>query len=421
MVSDGNGTLQGEWECMISYYDLLLEHAFGNYRDLLLAVARHPAMGIYLSHMGNEKADPETGRFPDENFAREIMQLFSIGLWELNPDGTRKLSGGAPIPTYDNADITELARVFTGLSWGTGDTNLWWEFYWPEVYDLTQPMRMWQRYHDTDAKTLVDGTVLPAGQDGQADVAAAVTALAHHPNTGPFLARRLIQRLVTSNPGTGYVARVAAAYADNGSGVTGDLAAVVRAILLDPEAREGARLADPAFGKQREPYLRLVNLGRAFGAVSANGFYELWWLQEAYGMQPFSSPSVFNFFQPDYQPAGPLKDAGLFAPEFQITTAVTGVSVPNHFLTASYDGLNRWPGDPETDVQLNLLDLLPLAGDIDALLRRLDLVLTCGHLRPEQHQVLREALERIPFTSAEERVRMAIYLIGISPEFCIQK
>jgi uncharacterized protein (DUF1800 family) len=421
VVSDDNGTLEGNWDTVIGFYDLLLEHAFGNYRDLLKAVSIHPAMGVYLSHMGNQKADPETGRFPDENYAREIMQLFSIGLWELNQDGTRKLTNNLPIPTYGNADITELARVFTGLSWGTGNTNLWWEFYWPEVYSLTAPLQMWQEFHDTNTKVLVRGQILPANQSGMKDVDDAIANLANHPNVGPFLGRRLIQRFVTSNPSTGYVARVAAVFNDNGSGVRGDLKAVLSAILLDPEAREPAWIQDPTFGKQREPYVRLVNLGRAFQAAASNGFYEMWWLDDMYAMQPMSSPSVFNFFSPDFRPNGPLKDANLTAPEFQITTAVTGISAPNHFLTASYYGLNRWPGDPETTVYLNLNHLLGLAGDVDALLQQLDLVLTYGNLRPAHHQVIREALERIPFTSAEDRVRMAVYLITTSPEFCILK
>ncbi len=421
VISDYNGTLEGNWASMISYYDTLLEHAFGNYRDLLKAISVHPAMGTYLSHMGNQKADPDTGRYPDENYAREIMQLFSIGLWELNPDGTRKLTNNLPIPTYDNSDITELARVFTGLSWGTGDTNLWWEFYWPSVYDLSAPMQMWQEFHDTNTKVVVSGQVLPANQSGMKDVDDAIADLANHPNVGPFLGRRLIQRLVTSNPSTGYIARVAAVFNNNGQNVRGDLKAVVQAILLDPEARAAGALQDITFGKQREPYLRLVNLARAFDAVASNGFYEMWWLDEMYAMQPMSSPSVFNFFSPDFRPNGPLKDANLTAPEFQITTAVTGISAPNHFLTASYYGLNRWPGDPENTVYLNLNHLLGLAGDLDALLQKLDLVLTYGNLRPAQHQVIREALERIPFTAAEDRVRMAVYLITTSPEFCVLK
>lgn len=421
VISDYNDALNNDWGCMISYYDMLLNRSFGNYRDLLRDVTKHPAMGIYLSHFGNQKADPDAGRFPDENYAREVMQLFSIGLWQLNPDGTRKLTNGVPIPTYSNADITELARVFTGLSWGTGDTNLWWEFYWPEVYDLRPPMRMWDVFHDTNSKVLIRGTALPAGQPGMKDVDDACDNLFNHPNVGPFLGRRLIQRLTTSNPSTGYVARVAAAFADNGQGVRGDLKAVVTAILMDPEARGPSALQDPAFGRQREPYLRLTNLARAFDAASSNGFYELWWLDDVFAMQPFSSPSVFNFYLPDYSPSGPVKDAGLVAPEFQITTAVTGISSPNHFLTAILYGLNRWPGDPATDVTLNISNLTALAASPDDLLGRLDTLLTYGNLRPQQHQIIREALERIPASDPDARVRMALYLITTSPEFCVIK
>lgn len=421
VVSDYNDTLNNDWGCMISYYDELLNHAFGNYRDLLRAVSLHPAMGIYLSHFGNQKADPELGRYPDENYAREVMQLFSIGLWELNPDGTQKMTNGAPIPTYSNADITELARVFTGLSWGTGNTNLWWEFFWPEVYDLRPPMRMWGEYHDTNTKVLVRGTVLPAGQPPMEDIDDAIDNLFNHPNVGPFLGRRLIQRFTTSNPSTGYLARVTAAFNNNGAGVRGDLKAVLTAILMDPEARDAGQLQQISNGKQREPYLRLLNLARAFDAAATNGFYECWWLDESFGMQPFSSPSVFNFYLPDYRPNGPVKDAGLVAPEFQITTAVTGISSPNQFLTSTYYGLNRWPAGDDSDVELRLDPWIARAAHLPTLLEQLDLLLTYGNLRPQQHQIIREALERIPANEPEQRVRMAIYLITTSPEFCVLK
>ena len=421
VVSDAASTLEGEQECVLSYYDTLVQHAFGNYRDLLMAVTLHPAMGIYLSHLGNRKPDPAAGTFPDENYAREIMQLFTIGLWQLNPDGTRILTNGAPIPTYSNNDISQFARVFTGLSYGSGNTTYWWEFFWPEIYDLTLPMKMWSTYHDTDPKTLLRGTVLASNQPPMQDVEAAIDNLFQHPNTGPFITYRLIQRLVTSNPSTGYVARVAAVFANNGSGVRGDLAAVTRAILLDPEARDPALAEAATYGKQREPYLRLVNLARAFEARATNGFYELWYLDEMVGMQPMSSPSVFNFYSPDYSPNGPVKDAGLVAPEFQITTAVTGINHPNHVRTCTEQAINRWPGGGPNDVKLYFTHELPLAGDPDALLRRLDLLLTGGRLRPEQHQIVREAIQKIAVTDPTNRVRMAVYLLTTSPEFCIQK
>lgn len=423
VISDFNDTLGNNWQSMVSFYDTLLSHAFGNYRDLLLAVALHPAMGIYLSHFQNQKADPALNRFPDENFAREVMQLFSIGLWELNPDGTQKLTNGVPIPTYNNSNITEFARVFTGLSWPVGNTNVWWEFYWPtnDDYRLTGTMRMWQSFHDTNTKHLLRGTILPAGQPGMKDVRDAIDNLYNHPNVGPFFGRLLIQRFTTSNPSTGYVARVAAAFANNGQGVRGDLRAVLTAILTDPEARDYAWMEAPTEGKLKEPYLRATQLARAFDAAASNGFYEMWWLQEVLGMAPYRSPSVFNFYLPNFQPAGPIRDAGLVGPEFQITTATTGITVPNYLLWCVYYGMNRWPFDPPTDVKMNFTPWLPLANDLDRLLGGLDLLLTGGNLPPAKHQILREALSRIGTNEPLERVQNAVYLMGISPEFAVQK
>ena len=421
VVSDMASTLESEHDGMLDYYDMLVQHAFGNYRDLLLEVTLHPVMGLYLSHLGNRKSDPEAGTFPDENYAREIMQLFTIGLWELNPDGTRVMTNGAPIPTYGNADISQLARVFTGLSYGSGNTNYWWEFFWPATYDTTIPMKMWANYHDTDPKTLLRGLVLASNQPPMQEIEAAVDNLFNHPNTGPFITYRLIQRLVTSNPSTGYVARCAAVFANNGAGVRGDLAAVARAILLDPEARDPEVAESVTFGKQREPYLRLVNLARAFEARATNGFYEMWYVDEMVGMQPMSSPSVFNFYQPAYSPNGAIKEAGLVAPEFQITTAVTGINLPNHVRTCIEQAMNRWPGGTPGDVKLYFDNELPLAANPDTLLQRLDTLLTGGRLRPEQHQIVREAIEKISAADPTNRVRVAVYLLATSPEFCVQK
>jgi uncharacterized protein (DUF1800 family) len=313
---------------MANYYDVLVNNAFGNYGDLLLEVALHPCMGLYLSDLGNKKADPVHQIYPDENFAREIMQLFTIGLWELNPDGTRKLDAqGQPIPTYDNHDITELARVFTGLAFGGTNVNFG---LWPR--DFTQPMKMWDAYHDCEAKTLLRGLQLPKrtassgnqGLAGMADVRAAVANLFNHPNVGPFIGKQLIQRFVTSNPSPDYVARVSAAFADNGHGVRGDMKAVVKAILLDPEARDGAKMSDPHFGKMREPFLRFVNFARAFNAASPSGLYILDQFDLDHMEEPMSAPSVFNFFMPNYRPPGALTDANLLAPEFQIVNASFG-------------------------------------------------------------------------------------------------
>ena len=442
VVSDRSDDLVSAHLGFVNYYDMLLRHAFGNFRDLLLDVTRHPVMGLYLSHLGNKRPDPVNRIYPDENYAREVMQLFSIGLWELNQDGTRRVDAqGQFIPTYDNRNVTEFARVFTGLAFGGSNVS-----FGTYPRDYTAPMGAWDEYHDLNPKTLLRGVTLPArtaspGTNGiatLADVAAAIDTLFNHPNVGPFMGRLLIQRMVTSNPSTGYVARVAAAFANNGSGVRGDMKSVLRAILLDAEARDPAMLSDPAFGKLREPLLRCVNLGRAFNAEAKVGWYPLDTFFMDHTQEPFKSPSVFNFYLPGYSPPGPLTQAGLAAPEFQIVNASSTVSAANYFWNAIWGGMHRWgSARPEQKVALNLdqemLLTVPASAvtnqwpnlepfDPDPLLRRLDLALTGGTLTPQQFQVIREHVERVRWPTWEwhqERVRLAIYLVVNSPEFSV--
>jgi hypothetical protein len=329
VVSDRPEVLAVERRGMANYYDMLVRNSLGNYRDLLFDVATHPVMGFYLSHVRNKKGNPATNTFPDENFAREVMQLFSIGLWELNPDGTRKVDSmtGKHIPTYTNVDITNFARVFTGLSYGPlSETNF--EVY-PDAPKWIVPMRGYDIHHDLSPKTLLNGTTLPArtasspdvGTATLLDVNAAIDNLFNHPNVGPFIGRQLIQRMVTSNPSPAYIGRVSAAFADNGAGVRGDMEAIIRAILLDPEARDGAKLTDPHWGKPREPFLRCVNYGRAFNAKSSGvDFYAVSQFNFDQQQQPYNSPSVFNFYLPNYLPPGEVGDAGLVAPRRTIST-----------------------------------------------------------------------------------------------------
>jgi uncharacterized protein (DUF1800 family) len=417
----------------------MIKHAFGNYRNLLYDVARHPAMGIFLSHLGNQKADPVNRIYPDENFAREVMQLFSIGLWQLNPDGSRILdTNGFPIATYNNGDITELARVFTGFSFGN-NSNF-------DLYprDFTMPMKCWDAYHDCDAKTLLNGLHLPArtpsagntGTAGLADMDLAISNLFAHPNVGPFIGRQLIQRLVTSNPSSNYVARVAAAFADNGSGVRGDMKAVVKAILLDPEARDPAMRSEPTWGKLREPLLRVVNFARAFNASSTSGYYPLDQFSLDHLEDPMDAPSVFNFFLPVYSPPGPVTEMGLVAPEFQIINASSAITGPNYFWNAIPNDLHRYgAGNASYAVRLNLTNELAMIVpanqitndvpadphyDPDPLIRRLDIALTGGTLSPQEFQIIREAMLRVSSPTWQwhkERLRLAIYLIVTSPDF----
>ena len=424
VVSDTVDGLGNQDQGMTSYYDMLLNNAFGNYRDILFNVAMHPCMGIYLSHLGNVKADPVAGTFPDENFAREIMQLFSIGLWELNNDGTRKLdANNNPIPTYDIKTITEFARVFTGLSFGPPfDKN---------GEDYVYPMAMTDALHDLDPKTLLNNVTIPArtasdpdtGAAGMQDLNDTINCLFNHPSCPPFICKQLIQKLVTSNPSAAYVGRVTAAFINNGHNVRGDLKAVLKAILLDTEARDPSMLASTTFGKVREPLLRTVNLAKAFNSKSSTGIYDFEavtydWLQQ----QPYSAPSVFNFFKPGYSPPGALSSAGLVAPELQIINSVTALAAANFYLNAITSGFNQYYVPAGTEVLMQTAPELALADNIPALMRRLDMVLTGGILPPEQHQIIREAVESIATTTADyrgERVRLAIYLISTSPEFAV--
>ncbi|MBL9117211.1 MAG: DUF1800 domain-containing protein [Verrucomicrobiaceae bacterium] len=428
VISDGLDELSVYPTGMANYYDMLLKGSFGNFRTLLFNVSMHPCMGVYLSHMMNRKADPDYGTFPDENYAREVMQLFTIGLWELNPDGTRRLDGNnQPIPTYDNGDITEFAKVFTGLSFGDPKA----QDFWSARSYFTAPMKPWDEEHDLGAKTLLNGVTLPArvasdpdkGTATMADVNAAIDCLFNHPNTGPFICKQLIQRLITSNPSPAYVQRVSSAFANNGSGVRGDMKAVIRAILLDDEARNPAMLFSTSFGRLKEPYLRTVNLARAFNARSSSGQFRLSGLQELLFQQPLSAPSVFNFFRPGYSPAGPVSDAGMVAPEFQILNAISAISIPNYFYRMPRDGFSRWgQGNSANEVRANLAVEFSLYNDIPALLRRLDMVMTGGTLPPEQHQLIREAVEAIDddmWDWKKERIYLAFYLIAASPEAAV--
>lgn len=435
VVSDRPEALAVEYRGMANYYDMLVRNSLGNYRDLIFDVATHPVMGFYLSHVKNKKANSTTNTFPDENFAREVMQLFTIGLWELEQDGTRKLDPqtNQPIPTYTNVDITNFARVFTGLSYGPqSETNF-------EVYHNPPkwliPMRGYDAHHDLAPKNLLRGQTLPqrtasnpdTGAATLLDVNAAVDNLFNHPNVGPFIGRQMIQRLVTSNPSPQYVGRVAAAFADNGSGVRGDMKAFIRAILLDPEARSGEKLSDPHWGKPREPFLRCANYARAFNAKSSGvDFYQMAQFNFDQQQQPYNSPSVFNFYSPNYLPPGVVGEAGLVAPEFQILNATTAVSSPNYFYNSIQSrDLHRWgTANPARAVRPNFTRETALAGtDVDAMIRRLDTHLTCGSLSPAEFQSIREAVSRVDATVTgnwqTERVNLAVYLIVTSPAFCV--
>ncbi len=443
------------------YYDMLLDNAFGNYRDILGKVTEQPAMGLYLTYMNNPKQDtiydldwsvwpPDTlsrmVSFPDENYAREVMQLFTIGLCELNMDGTCQLDGnGNPIPTYDNVDIAEMSKIFTGYTWA----NPWCEFGCGSLTpneDIVQTMTMVNEYHDPNAKNLLNGYVVQPRTpvDGLADINEALDHLFNHPNVGPFIGKLLIQRLVTSNPSPAYVERVAKAF--NGeshySNVRGDMQAVIKAILLDDEARNCEAAADPTFGMLREPFVRYLQLVHSFDLSSENGPNRnaMVSIMDRFDQKVFASPSVFNFFQADYQPIGPIAEAGKYAPEFQITNSQTISGYMNAlnlwlFYGAIVDdwGLGFENSANEGDYpELDLSAEMALTDDnkIQELLDRLDLILAHGQISQRSKDLMIPVIQEMPNQGYNEentlflkrqRVNMAIYLTMSSPEYLINR
>ncbi|WP_137940268.1 DUF1800 domain-containing protein [Chitinivorax sp. B] len=414
------------------YLDVLGKHAFGNYRDLLEAVSLNPMMGLYLSHLRNRKEDPARGRVPDENYAREVMQLFSIGLNELNPDGTPKLVNGKPVETYTNDDVSGLARVFTGWSWGGPDQSDN-RFYGSDKDPNRDvlPMQNYAKFHSSSEKRFL-GTVIPAGTGGKESLQIALDRLFNHPNTAPFISRQLIQRLVTSNPSPAYVQRVATAFTNNGQGVRGDMKSVIRVILLDSEARDMNQLNSPSAGKLREPVVRLANWMRAFAKPSVSGRYLIGNTDSttySLGQTPMRSPSVFNFFRPGYVPPGTaIAEQGLVAPEFQITHETSVVGYYNLMQDVVAKGIGT-SSNGVRDVAPDYAAELALADNPDALVNRVELMLSYGSLRPANRQLIRDAVNAIAIpadvnkaaTARRNRVQMAIYLVMVSPEYLIQR
>ena len=408
---------------MADYYDLFVEHAFGNYHDVLMNVALHPMMGRYLSHVGNQKAIPEINQYPDENFAREVMQLFSVGLWELNPDGTRQLDGmGNPIPTYSNLEITEMARVMTGLwfggqRWGLGG--------WVDV-DNTIPMEMHADRHDFGRKVLLRGFVVPARaatrENGMRDVRDAIRHLFEHSNIGPFIGRQLIQFLVTDNPSPAFVQRVAAVFADNGSGIRGDLGAVVKAILLDEEARD-PRFSDrdSSFGRLKEPVIRMMAMGRVLGMQTQPNLR--WWdwgdFYAESRQEPTYSPSVFNFYRPEYHAPGLPTQFQLDTPVFQITDSYSSIAFPNRIWRTLEEGFTFY------DAYRQPLRLGPwrdlAAADAARLVDRMNLLFCAGRMTLGTRATILNAVNQLSPEQTAERVRVAAYLALVSPEGAVMK
>ncbi|ASP39133.1 hypothetical protein CHH28_10770 [Bacterioplanes sanyensis] len=456
VVSDrGNETLDRQQTGLAHYYDTLLKHALGNYRDLLEDVTLHPAMGTYLSHARNAKADPSKNTRPDENYAREVMQLFTIGLYEMNLDGSYKRSNGELIPTYTQTDIEELARVFTGWIYDFRPNGFlkWWvsRYGGYQGQDVRLPMAAFEEEHDTDAKTLLGGSVnLPAGNTAQQDLDMALDALFQHPNVAPFISRQLIQRLVSSNPSPAYIQRVASVFENNGQGERGDLAAVAKAIVTDPEAMAASD------SKLTQPMLRLARLWRIFPLTAPEREGWVWnvWqpdnrdvycgqpgyeyfeihprlrlagLQFDIGQAILRASSVFNFYTPDDRPTGPVSDAKMVAPEFALMGANQYLAMQNYFDRMLYlttvPNAERQPHRRHL-AYMNIEHIVQVANDTRALLDSIDLHLLGGTMSTELRGIVEDYINSQNYHDDLRGQRLktqdALSLVVASPEFMLE-
>ncbi len=442
---DVGPTGKARWQGISNYYDMLVDKSFSDYRDVLGGVTFHPIMGVWLSHLRNRKATSTT--FPDENYAREVLQLFSMGLYQLNPDGTHVLnSNGQSIPTYSNTQIETFARLFTGLNYA-GSTTIS-----NGTINYEEPMIMYQAFHDTNPKQVFGGVTLPGGVAGVQDIHAGLDNIFAQSSVGPFICHKLIQRFVRSNPSKGYIRRVVSRFNDNGSGKRGDLKAVIKEILLDQEAWDGirmVRLANPwrlevsGEGTERcrlqEPVLAYAHFLRRYGSTDfANGWFALPNLASNWSQYAYGSPTVFNFYTPNYQPSGDLTETSgsqnipggdLYAPEFQLLDAVYANRSPNRYRSDIFNGKTEHTllnsatrGVIKCTISYDLSKEIALAPNPSALAAYLDQTLCCGTMREAERQALVNALSVAPQNNAStptNRAQAALLCVLTSPAFTI--
>lgn len=433
VVSMNDAQLRNNVRTYAVYLDLLQEQALGNYCQLVRDVSLNPAMGLFLTHLGNPRADEETGFVPDENYAREVMQLFTIGLENLDAQGQPTGS-----ETYSSEDVQGLAAVFTGLGWADTD------FFFPRVTDFNRylPMESFLAQHEDAPKTFL-GATIDLGNDAIVSVEAALDHLLAHPNVAPFISKQLIQKLVTSNPSPAYVGRVSQAFetgrfrlangTEVGAGNTCDMSATVAAILMDEEARSFS--ASSTQGKIRSPILRLANLIRTFRVsqdVTASGPIPQAWIldrledSQYLGINAYVSPSVFNFFRPGYVgPGTESAAAGLLTPEYQIATTPSLVG----YINTIEDFIDGPPlSESEANVALmNISELLVIADEPATLVQEIDRLLTGGLMSPQNRSAIQDAVALVEVQGGDidndrrRRVEMALLMTVTSPEFMVQR
>ena len=399
---------------MAAYQNMLLRDAFGNFRDLLNDVTLSPVMGNFLDMVNNDKANPARGTTPNENYARELLQLFSIGVNMLNVDGSVQTDAqGRPIPAYNEDVIEGYAYLFTGWTYPPrpGVTSQWTN---PINYEGT--MASFASHHDTGSKLILRGRVLPGGQTPEQDLADGLDAIFNHPNVGPFIGKQLIQHLVTSNPSPQYITRVATVFNNNGQGVRGDLRAVIRAILLDPEARGDAK-TDANYGHLREPALFMTSILRNLGGQSDGVYLRA----QANGMQQnlFTPPSVFNYFPPSYVIPGTTS----LGPEFGIQDTITALNRANFVYQLVYGGGAAADATVtgSTGTSLDLSSYQSSAANADTLVQQLNQQLLHGTLSPLAGATIAQAVNAVAATDTINRVRMAVYLLASSQQYQVER
>jgi uncharacterized protein (DUF1800 family) len=375
-------------------------------------------MGVYLSMLGNQRPNPAANIRPDENYARELMQLFTIGLVELEQDGRVRLDTmGQPIPTYTQPIIEGFAHAYTGWTYAFAPNGNFLQAR-PTAANQVVPMQLYPNFHDTGPKLVLGNVTIPANQTGDQDLDAALDNIFAHPNVGPFIAHRLIQRLTASNPSQDYIRRVAQRFNDNGRGVRGDLAAVVAAILLDPEAR-GASTATT--GKLKEPLLRLTQLWRAYNARAADGTFRAFGNPSgALGQGPLQAASVFNFFGPDFAPPGEIRDAGLVAPELEIATEYQNTQLTNTFRTYTFNRNSRSAGLAADAIVIDIEAEMAAAADVNALVGLVGEKLLAGQTSAALRAEMVNLAGRYVATDPN-RAAQAIYSVVTSPEYALQQ
>jgi uncharacterized protein (DUF1800 family) len=417
---------------LASYADILQTSGLTTFSELLTQVTINPSMGAFLSNIYNRGDDTVTGRQPDQNFAREVMQLFSIGLWELNPDGSRKLNAsGQPIPTYTQADVVGISKALTGFAFKGASKDDWEKAYCfcQRPNDKTAQMKAMEGkdwYHSWSEKTFLGVKIKGGSTSPSADLKVVIGRLARHPNVGPFIGKQLIQRFVTSNPSPAYIARISKVFANDGAGVRGNMKAVIKAILLDREARDPAKIRDPTFGRIRDPIQRYAQIMRVFNAKPGADRNDFgiptwdWGQRKGLWQSPLHAHTVFNFYYPDFKPAGTeLFRRNLVSPEMQITTAASVGDIDNFMWWTLQNGGLKRDNSAELTMKFDYSEWLPLVRTPPVLIEKMNQRFMAGQMSAALNSQVRDSMAE--GSNDQLKFARAMRVMLASAEYVVQK